>query len=97
MVKDQVKMRFDEDFAELSRPDGLLSAANRRMLFVHWLSENWTYVTENRQEQITKAFQKCEMLNAIDGSEEKLIKVQGYNKPYSMHAGSKRRRAWPRR
>lgn len=45
MVKDQVKIIFDDDFAEYPdvwTEDGLLSAADRRMLFVQWLSKSWT-------------------------------------------------------
>ena len=88
MVKDKVKGRFDEDFEE--DPDkwvdqGGLSAADRRELYVKWLSESWKEVQAERQPQITKAFQRCGMLNAVDGSEDHLIKVEGYDGAYNMH------------
>ena len=86
-MKDKMKRKFDEDFEE--NPDkwteqGALSAADRRELFVKWLSESWKEVQAEKQPQITKAFQRCGMLNAVDGSEDSLIKVQGYDGPYSL-------------
>jgi hypothetical protein len=86
-----IKSKFDEHFGEIPdlwTKDGLLSAADRRLLFVKWLSESWEDVTENRQEQITKAFQRCGMLNAIAGSEDHLIKIKGYEGPYSLEGES---------
>ena len=78
---------FDDDFEE--NPDkwteaGALTAADRRELFVKWLSESWKQVQAEKQPQIRKAFQRCGMLNAVDGSEDSLIKVQGYDGPYSL-------------
>jgi len=43
-------------------------------------------VTDNRQDQIMNAFQRCGMLNAIDVSEDHLIKVQGYDGPYTLES-----------
>ena len=57
------------------------------VFFAQWLSEAWEIVTDTRQDQITNAFQRCGMLNAIDGSEDHLIKIQGYEGPYSLDDG----------
>ena len=43
----------------------------------------WAYI-DSRQEMITRAFQACGMLNAVDGSEDHLISVEGYDGPYSL-------------
>ena len=50
-----------------------------------WLSESWKEVQAETQPQITKAFQRYGMLNAVDGSEDHLIKVEGYDGAYNMH------------
>ena len=62
---------------------GLLTAADRRRLYVKWLSEVWEEI-DQRQSMITRAFQQCGMLNAADGSEDHLIRIQGYDGPYSV-------------
>lgn len=48
-----------------------------------WLSESWADICA-RPEVITRAFQRCGMLNAVDGSEDDLIRVPGYNGVYSL-------------
>ena len=58
--------------------DGEISPSARRRLFVEWLDSSIKeFYNEGGQEQVTKAFQRCGMLNAIDGSEDDLIKVPG--------------------
>ena len=43
-----------------------------------WLKEAWDeFFAEGGQEQVTKAFKRCGMLNAVDGSEDHEIHVQG--------------------
>ena len=51
---------------------------DRRILFGKWLSESWKeFFAEGGQKQVERAFQRCGMLNSIDGSENGLIEVQG--------------------
>ena len=56
---------------------GKVSASERRILATKWLGEAWEEYTSNHQDQITMAFKKCGMYNALDGSENHLIKVKG--------------------
>ena len=47
-------------------------------MFARWLSESWKeFFAEGGQNLVKKAFQRCGMLNAVDGSENNLVKVQG--------------------
>ena len=55
--------------------EGKVSASERRVKFTLWLGDVWDDISENYQETITKAFQRCGMLNAKDGSENQLIKI----------------------
>ena len=47
------------------------------------VSNVWRADIDSRQEMITRAFQACGMLNAVDGSDH-LISVEGYDGPYSL-------------
>ena len=53
------------------------SKTERRILATKWLGEAWEEYTTNHQDEITLAFKKCGMYNALDGSENYLIKVKG--------------------
>lgn len=57
--------------------NGLISASERRILMTKWLGEAWHDFTTNHQSKITAAFKHCGMYNAIDGSENHLIKLRG--------------------
>lgn len=88
LVKMQMRKLFDahqEANPDLWLTAKGLSAAQRRELFCKWLSETWTWVKAEKREQITKAFQSCGMLNSLDGREDNLIKIQGYDGPYSLN------------
>ena len=64
--------------------NGKVSASERRILYTKWLAESWEDFTQNHQDQITKAFKKCGMYNAIDGSENHLIKIPRYDGEYKI-------------
>jgi hypothetical protein len=90
-LKNDMKNLFYQHYEnnpDLWDKDGLLSASDRRMLFVQWLSESWEKMKNQRQGEVTNAFQRCGMLNSIDGSEDHLIKVQGYDGKYSLDVES---------
>jgi len=56
---------------------GKVSAAERRILFTHWLADAWKDYTTNCQAEITNAFKRCAQFNDIHGRENHLVKVQG--------------------
>jgi hypothetical protein len=58
-----------------------IPASHRRILMAQWLSETWA-IFRNRKEFIRKAFVSTGWLQAKDGSEQHLIKLQGLNAPY---------------
>ena len=64
--------------------NGKVSASERRILYTKWLGESWEDFTQNHQDQITKAFKRCGMFNAIDGSENHLIKIPRYHGQYEI-------------
>ena len=48
------------------------------MLIAKWLSEAWTeYFEHDGQATVVDAFQRVGLMNAYDGSEDHLVKVQG--------------------
>ena len=55
--------------------NGEVSASERRILFTKWLADSWEDYTSNNQDEITKAFKKCDMYNDIHGKENHLIKL----------------------
>ena len=57
--------------------NGDISAAERRILFMHWLAKAWKYYTTNKQHEITNAFKRCGQFNDMHGRENHLMKVQG--------------------
>jgi hypothetical protein len=87
-VKSRMRQKFDDDYDENPDrwEDGKVTIAERRALMVKWLSETWQELfSEGFQNTVSKAFKRCGMMNAIDGSEDHLIKLEGYNGQYSMH------------
>lgn len=79
-IKDRMRMKFDENFENNidAWVDGRVTASDRRLLQAKWLDESWVeFFKEGGSNQVTNAFIHCGMLNAVDGSEDKFIKVQG--------------------
>lgn len=75
-----MKEKYEADFDQRHDAwcDGKVDAPERRFLMTKWLKEAWTeFFAAGGQEQVTKAFKRCGMLNAIDGSEDSEIHVQG--------------------
>ena len=73
-----MRRKFDDhyDCHEEEWDETGVSAAERRELYVKWLSESWKEFFENKgTDQVKLAFMRCGMLNAIDGSEDHEIKV----------------------
>jgi hypothetical protein len=57
-------------------------------LFVQWLCEaREEFFAEDVQAQVLSAF-RCGVLNAADGSEDNLIKIQGFEGVYSLDSDS---------
>ena len=44
-----------------------------------WLGGSWENFTQNHQDQITDAFKRYGMYNALDGRENHLIKIPRYD------------------
>eukprot|EP00479_Gromia_sphaerica_P013267 TRINITY_DN7328_c0_g1_i1.p2 TRINITY_DN7328_c0_g1~~TRINITY_DN7328_c0_g1_i1.p2 ORF type:complete len:120 (-),score=18.40 TRINITY_DN7328_c0_g1_i1:350-709(-) len=65
--------------------NGKVTTSERRILMTKWLGQSWDDFTENHQDRITKAFKQCGMYNAIDGSENHLIKIPRYDKEYKIY------------
>ena len=57
--------------------NGEVSAAERRILFTHWLGKAWKDYITNRPDEITNAFKRCGQFNDMNGKENHLVKVQG--------------------
>ena len=79
-VKSLVKQRFEEDFEERvdDWSDGKISAREFRLLIATWLDEAWQeYFQNGGQVKVVNTFQRVGLLNAFDGSEDNLVKVQG--------------------
>ena len=76
--RDKVKARY---MAEYKRQDEIWdlkapSARERRIKLVNWVADSWKEIRRN-QRVIRTAFQRCGVLNQIDGSEDDLIRVKG--------------------
>ncbi len=57
---------------------------------VKWLDKAWKdFYANGGAKQVKAAFQRCGMLNAMDGSEDKLIHVEGCPE-YSLNGPSVR-------
>jgi len=79
-IKDLMKAKYEADFDARHDDwvDGKIKAGERRVLMGKWLDEAWIEFFKNGgQAQVTKAFKRCGMYNAIDGSEDSEIRVQG--------------------
>jgi hypothetical protein len=83
MMKHHMRKQFIKHFEQNldAWQQGKITASERRILYTHWAAEAWVYM-KSRQDVITEAFQRCGMLNAIDGSEDNLIAIQGIDGPY---------------
>ena len=64
------------------------SAETRRMLLAQWLSDAWTDLQLNHGHLLRSAFVQTGFLVAMDGSEDRLIKLQGWVKaePYKFRS-----------
>ena len=80
-IKDPMKAKFEAGFDDRHDAwcDGTIKAASERRIFIcTWLGESWDkFLEEKGQGQVTKAFKPCGMYNALDGSEDNEIHVQG--------------------
>ena len=56
--------------------NGKITAGERRILYTKWLGRAFDDYTKNHPDEITKAFKRCGMFNAMDGSENHLIKLR---------------------
>lgn len=63
---------------------GKVSASERRVLYTKWLADAWEDYTTNHQDEITAAFKKCGMYNAIDGNGNHLIKIPRFGGEYKI-------------
>jgi len=83
--KQKAHFRDNPDIWTRGGTDGGLTASDRRILFAKWTAEAWEeFFAGSGQEQVTNAFQRCGILLACDGSEDHLIKIQGYEGPYDL-------------
>jgi hypothetical protein len=57
------------------------SAMARRMLMAQWLSDAWTDLITNHKNLLSAAFVRTGFLLALDGSEDHLMKIQGWPAP----------------
>ena len=55
-----------------------LSASERRLLITHWLSDAWERITHDYPDYRRKLFQKTGLLMTADGSDDVLIKPEGF-------------------
>ena len=86
VIKDRMRKKYDADFESRTSEwtDKRIPTRELRVLYANWLSEAWKeFLEEGGDDQIKKAFQRCGMLNAQDGSEDHLIRVPGI-KDYDM-------------
>ncbi len=55
-----------------------MSTNERCEIMVRWLDRAWNdFYAKGGKERVKKAFQRCGMLNAVDGSDDHLITVEG--------------------
>ena len=89
-IKGLVKKRFELDFEERVDDwcDGKISASEFRMLVAKWLDESWKeYFEGDGQARVVDTFKKVGLMNAFDGTEDNLVKVQGCEN-YSFESDS---------
>jgi DNA-directed RNA polymerase subunit N (RpoN/RPB10) len=74
------------DASEVLDDPGCKSAMQRRMLMASWLSAAWKDLTDKFSHMIRSAFVHTGFLLALDGSEDGLIDLQGYqsSEPYAF-------------
>ena len=79
-IKNLMRRRFKEHFhTHLSDwVDGVIDPACRRRLYCEWLVGAMTEFYSNKgQDRVLRAFEKCGLASAYDGSEDNLISVDG--------------------
>jgi len=79
-VKSRMRKRYERHF-EMHRDwwvNGEGTIGEIRILLAQWLAEAWAeFLKDGGESQISRAFQHCGMLNAYDGSDDRLVKVTG--------------------
>lgn len=69
-IKEPSGVRACFDAHRDERCDATIKASERRVLIETWLDEAWIeFFDEGDQTQVTKAFKRCGIYNAIDRSE----------------------------
>lgn len=78
MVKTRVKKLFKEKYLQTSQvwDEGEVSMSDKRVMMTKFLGEAWDSMKADHS-SVLKAFQACGACNAIDGSEDYLIKWPG--------------------
>ena len=79
MVKDMFDEAYEEDDDEW---DEGLTLKQKRMLVAGWTSRAWAKFSSEKGPQIREAFVKCGFLLAMDGSEDSLLDLQGWQKEW---------------
>jgi hypothetical protein len=72
-MKKQYNKEVQEDWKAWNET---ITASQKRIKYTHWLAQAWGDM-KTRQKTIHEAFVTCGVLNAIDGSEDHLIKING--------------------
>ena len=82
---DKYKKDLQSSDARLDQwKNGEVTASERRIVMTKLLAEAWEDYTSNHQDEIMKAFKHCGIYNALDGSENHLVrlrKMKGYEPP----------------
>ena len=76
MGKELDKYLEKED--NLNKWQSSLSAGERRILITQWLAEAWQTRSTNYPENSKRLFQKTGLLMTANGSDDKLIKPEGF-------------------
>ena len=76
-----MKRSFLEDFQsrhDIWR-DGLVTAEDRRNLVVKWCDDACVNFAKHNRKQIVNAFRRCGMGGRCDGSDNNLVRIEGYD------------------
>ena len=71
--------KYLEQSDNLTKWQSSLTAGERRILITHWLGEAWETVGLNYPNYRKKLFEKTGLLMTVDGSEDHLIKPDGFD------------------
>ena len=76
--KDRVRYQFEEhlDKNVTRYMKGDIKVAERRILLTQWVANAWSHVC-SKKEMIQRSFKKCGLNNALDGSENGLVNIEG--------------------